>query len=130
VSRVTAEPQSWAGGAQPTVAAGLPNVAEPIPGAAGTVGDGGTVACGLTATPSGVKVPKMKFWSTPVPSRLARPIASSNALGSELRFTWVQYRCPESTATPKGNSPASTNRGSTPLPSMLARPTELEARLL
>ena len=86
----------------------MPNVAEPIAGAAGpvaagvSVGGGVMAAGGLTATPAGLTAPKMKLWSTAVPSRLARPIASSNAFGSELRFTWLQYRCPESTASPQG----------------------------
>src|SRR5262249_8922391 len=63
-----------------------------VVGGGGTVGGGVTAACGPTATPVGLKAPKMKLWSTPVPSMLARPIASSYAFGSELRFTWLQYR--------------------------------------
>src|SRR5262249_37496975 len=119
---VIGEPPSVAGAVHRTVADALPKLAAPIAGAAGTVAGGGvTVAGGPTATPSGLKV-RMKFCSAPVPSVLARPIASSTAFGSELRFTWVQYRCPASTARPSGKDPASMKFGLTPVPSMPARP--------
>ena len=46
----------------------------------GGPGGGGGVTGESTASPQGLSAPVMKFWSTPVPSRLARPIVSPPAL--------------------------------------------------
>src|SRR5262249_18507665 len=128
---VSADPPLLAGADHLTVADAFPKVGEPIVGAPGTVAAGGVVdAAGPTATPVGLKGRRVEVWSTTVPWGMSDTTVTTNGCGSEVKFTWREYRLTESTANPMGYGPVSpTKNGLTPVPSRLARPIAKPPRL-